>query len=142
MESRTYILESIRTALQAKSQLPMDPDLDATSARKLAQQTPKSLDGLVEQFRRELDKVAAEFTHVESVDAAVAHVRTILEQENESSIVIAGAEAAEIAAHLPASIAVMHPEQWEAHDRAKEAATIRIGLVNADYAIADSGTLV
>ena len=143
MDSRTHILQNIRKALTHKSQLPTAPaELDCALRDKLSQQTPTSIDDLVDLFRRELEIVSGEFTKVKSDREAAARIEEILRENGETRIVVAGLFLDDkVCVHLAESISIIKPEQLATEEKVSICADITTGIVDVAYAVADSATL-
>ncbi len=142
MNSRDKILQNIKSALQTQSRLADDPaNLDSVISDKIAEQTPNSLDGLVEQFEQELNLVAGEFLSAASPHDAVQRIQTLLSEHNDTTISYAGSGLAEnIAARLE-NITLINPQDLN-EDKIETLASINTSIVDVAYAIAESATLV
>lgn len=142
MNSREKILQNIKSALQTPSQLPDAPDnLDDTIREKLAAQTPDSLCGLVEQFKQELEIVAGEFQQAASEQEAALHIAKILAEQNETQISCAGSGLAVRLASQLEHITIVQPQDIN-ENKIEILARINTSVVDVEYAIADSATLV
>ena len=142
MNSREKILDNIKTALKTPSHVPDDPDnLDQAIRDKIAEQTPHSLDGLIDQFKQELEIVSGEFIAANSAQDAITAIIKILGENNETSVSVAGLGLDKIVAHLPDNISVIKPEQLDAREKISTLAKITTAIVDIEYAIADSATL-
>ncbi len=140
MNSRNAILNKIKSALKNPSRLPDDPDVDRKIIDSLDDITPKSIDGLVEQFQKELEIVSGEFISVASESEAVSAIRKIFDETKHTTFT--GTSAA-----LPRRISGQFEKDFtyiggDAGDRKADMAKAAIGIVDVAYAIADTGTLV
>jgi len=141
MSSRELILGKIKASLQNTSHLPDDPDVEQDIADSLTALTPPDINGLAEQFRKELDIVSGEFLSAATEKEATQFVRTIFDEAKHTSF-------ASTSSALPSRIAAQlekdftHLNSQPTKDRKTTLATAAIGIVDVAYAIADTGTLV
>lgn len=143
MTSREKILKNIKSALKSQSRLADEPPhLDTVIRKKIAEITPNSLSGLVEQFKRELETVSGEFIVAGSEFIAVQHIEKILAENNETQISFAGSGLArQLAAELRTNVTVIDPQNLKER-KITTLAEIATSIVDVEFAIAESGTLV
>ncbi len=143
MTSREKILNNIRTAIKVPSHVAGDPKgVDGIIRDKINHLVPPSPDGLVEQFKTELALVSGEFYQAASDKEAVTFIEKVLADNNETQISYAGAGLIKrIIAQLDEHIAAINPRDVHDH-KIETVAAINTSVVEADYAIADTGTLV
>ena len=140
MSSRNIILNKIKASLQNTSRVPVDPDVDQKIADRLQEITPKDSEGLVQQFQKELEIVAGEFLHAANEEEAAPLVRRIFEESSFKSFTSTNRP-------LPVKITRLLQDDYsylsseKENDRKSSLATADIGIVDADYAIAETGTL-
>jgi L-lactate dehydrogenase complex protein LldG len=140
MSSRDTILNKIKASLQNTSRVPDDPDVDEKIASTLKEITPDNLDGLVEQFRKELEIVAGEFLSAKNEKEALPLVRTVFAETKFSSYTSTSRPLPLKIAHaLQNDFSYTSSEQVDGRKTAL--ATMDIGIVDVDYAVAESGTL-
>ena len=140
MSSRDIILNKIKASLQNTSRVPDDPDVDEKIASSLKDITPDSLNGLVEQFRKELEIVAGEFLSAKNEKETLPLVRTVFAETKFSSFTSTSRPLpARIANALKNDFSYTSSEQVDGRKTAL--ATMDIGIVDVDFAVAESGTL-
>ena len=142
MDSRGRILQNIKLALKSKSHVSNDAaNFDETIRAQLAAQTPKSDEGLLDQFKSELEMVSGEMMSAETIQEAASHIKRILEETKVSTISISSSELVEKVVAHSQNISIVKAETLE-QDRASTLAQISTSIVDIEYAIADSATLV
>jgi L-lactate dehydrogenase complex protein LldG len=141
MDSRQQILDSIRKALEQPSHIPADPPVQELLQAIAAES--QSLDEKMLRFSRELIAVAGEYVEV-ATESEVAEKITELLQDAaaESAAVSGGAVIQRLEAALAErGIRTIRPETLPEESRKNDVAQIPVGIVEAAFAVADSGTV-
>lgn len=144
MNSRTHILQNIRRALENKSYVTDNREnVDDVLNEKREKQKPASLKELVELFKRELEAVSGEFVRVVSEQQAAVHIEKIVRDQSENRLTVAGMGLADsVLAHVQDKMSIVRPKDVEPEKRALTLAAITTSVVDVEFAIADSATLV
>jgi len=145
--SREKILNEVRKATAIPSQLPTSPDnIDQRIAKSLASITPKGNEALREQFKKELELVSGEFHLVRDQEEAAALVSIITSQSGYKKLAVSGEELCQDIARRVneknLDIQLIYATKIEHPKRKHELASIPASLVEASFAIADTGSLV
>jgi L-lactate dehydrogenase complex protein LldG len=144
---RESILRRLKEAARIPSRLPSSPEnLDERIRESLKAVTPGDGESLIEQFREELELVSGEFHRIDEPNEAVAILAEIMKQSGVDCIAVTGEE---ICQKISEGLIEKHPsiERIQAlelsyPERKNRLASIPVALVEASYAIADTGSLV
>ena len=145
-DSRHKILSAIKEATAIPSQLPGKPQqTDSKIAEGLKSVTPAGEDGLLEQFRSELEKVSGEFHVVKSSAEIALTVNRVLRENDYKSLAIAGAgiqaEVAQLALNSNPELTLFDVEPLDFKERRDKLAKTATAIVKADYAVSDIASL-
>lgn len=143
MDSRQLILQSVKKALENRSHLPNDPpEIDAQLTQKIEAATPAELEQKIQQFKEELAAVSGEFVEIAAETEIAEKIQAILQQVSANEVSVSGGALIDrVARELEEiNIRVIRPERL-ADVRKTTLAAITVGIVQAEFAVADSGTL-
>jgi len=146
-KSRDKIIKQLKDAAEIESQLPGIPaDIEDKMFEKLQKITPEENEGLWQQFKEELKNVSGEFYDVKSSENAADYISKHITQNRFEKLVITGETlCTDIAGHLNKitnSIQIINAKELPFPLRKTELGSVPVSLVEAHYAIADTGTLV
>ena len=146
-ESRDTILNSVREAARIPSQMPEEAvDIDRRIAEGLSFVTPKSSQALKEQFKKELELVSGEFHLLRNVKEAGDLILNSLKQIKCMKIAVTGEACVQPIADRfddeDGDIQIVRAHELSWPERKEELAEVSVSLVEAAYAIADTGSLV
>lgn len=146
--SRDIILEKVKNATQIPSHIPDEQiqGIDERIQESLRSITPTNYKGLREQFKKELETVAGDFHVVKGQKGMAKLIADFLIKNNYKSLAISGpgmcAEIASIVSKEVAGLNVVDASSLEYEERRSQLAITNAALVEAAYAIADTGSLV
>jgi len=146
-DSRDIILETLKEAGQIPTKREAVPqDLDERIARGLEKVTPKTQQGLIEQFQKELELVSGEFHRLKNANAAADIVLEIMKQNGYEKITVTGENIcqriSDIMIKVDESIVCVDPLNLPYPERKELLAEVPIALVEASFGITDIGALV
>jgi len=141
MDSRQQILDSIREALKRASHIPADPP--AQELLKAIAAEPQSLDEKMLRFSQELIAVAGEYVEVATESAVAEKITELLRDASAESVAVSGGPVIQRLEALLSerSIRTVRPETLPEESRKNAVAQIPVGIVEAAFAVADSGTV-
>ena len=142
MSARQHILNSIRTALKEPFHLPAEPTNDELPAQIVAA-APKSLEGKIARFKAELSAIAGECEQVSTFEQTAVKIAAIMHEASAGSVAVAGGRLTEQTANelRRRGIETISPKEAPEAAGKTTVAEIKIGLVEAAFAVADSGTI-
>ncbi|HSW39885.1 MAG TPA: LUD domain-containing protein [Acidobacteriota bacterium] len=145
MDARRQILDRIREALKHSSGLDAEPPPDdgASAAARAIIGLEDDIAAKIERFKNELTAVSGEFVEVRDGNEAVdAIAELLLEASLRKAAVSGGRIVLRIADKLAGrGITIVRPEEYEDEARARAVAEIPVGIVEATFGVADSGTV-
>lgn len=144
---RETIFNRLREAVQIPSRPSSSPEnLDERIRESLKIVTHGDGEALIEQFRKELELVSGEFYRIDGPNEAVAILAEIMKQSGVDRIAVTGEE---ICQTISGGLIEKNPSvEWiqalelSYPERKNRLALIQVALVEASYAIADTGSLV
>jgi L-lactate utilization protein LutC len=145
MNSRQCILESIQTALQNRSHIPDDPpETEVLLRQKLAASSPVDMEQKIQRFKEELIAVSGECVEVISEEEIAENIVKIMQQASANAAAVSGGTLNDRVEHEleKRNIHVIRPERLSADVRKTTLAVVTVGIVQAAFGVADSGTLV
>lgn len=145
--SRDKILNAIKEANKTPSHLPEKPEgVEERIKAGLDSITPGDYAGLRDQFRQELDLVQAEFHLAHSQQEIVDTVSRIMKESNYSSLAVAGnglcQEIGRKVTEANPNVDLVRSIDFEGDERKQKLAETQAAFVDAEYAVADIGSLV
>lgn len=146
MNSREIILNKIKNAEKLEN---IAHDVLSTDQRitdGIASITPKNIDGLWEQFRKELEIISGEFYFVKNLEEA-AKIISLFMADNKFNKIGIGKETAckalaEIITYSSKEIKIISTEALNHQERKKELAVTEVSIVHPSFAVSDIGSLV
>ena len=145
--SREKILNEVRKATRIKSQIPStSDDIDQRIVKGLNTITPKSYEDLKEQFKNELELVSGEFHLIHDLDEAGELISNFLLHNKYRKLAITREDLCKdisrkiIQRHGDIQLFEVTNIEWPA--RKTELASVSVSLVQAVFAIANTGSLV
>jgi L-lactate dehydrogenase complex protein LldG len=144
--SREKILAQLKNISASPSDLAPDgADAHEIIQQKLQEITPQNREGLLQQFKKELELVSGECHLAADWDEMVSFVANMLDDLNPSSVAIAGnAEIFRLKEKLQQqndAITFVAAQSLDGASRKHELAQIPFAIATANFAIADTGTI-
>jgi L-lactate dehydrogenase complex protein LldG len=144
--SREKILAQLKNISTNPSDLAPDKaDVPEIIQRKLREITPQNREGLLQQFKKELELVSGECYLAKDGDDMVTFIMSILNDLNPPSVSIAGNTEVfrlkETLAQRSRAITFVAAHSLNGASRKHELAQIPFALTTANFAIADTGTI-
>lgn len=144
--SRQTILSRLRKAAAVPSDLPETPEgLGDKIAGEINSITPVGTEELIRQFQDELEEVSGEFNRIKDVKRSIEIIERIMKERGYTRIAFTGeARCRQIAAGLKqynSELSVIDVLEMNYPDRKTRVAEIPIALVEASFAVADTGSL-
>jgi L-lactate dehydrogenase complex protein LldG len=145
MNSRDIILNRIKTAAKNEKS-PDAADLYERIHKGIESITPKEIDGLWSQFKKELETIAGEFYTINSLSEAAKIISTFMSSNDFKRIGISKEALcktlAEMTADLSKGIKIISAEKLNHKERKSELAITEVSIVLPSFAVADIGSLV
>lgn len=145
--SRDKILNAIKEATKIPSHLPEKPEgVEERIKAGLDSITPKNYTELRDQFQKELELVQAEFHLAHNRQEIVDIVSRIMKESNYTSLAVAGngvcQEIGRKVTEAGQDIELVRAIDFEGDERKQKLAVTQAAFVDAEYAVADIGSLV
>lgn len=139
MNSRDKILQNIKKALEGNPGCQQNAAVpDSLLSSKINSPISASQEKLVELFQKELELVSGEFLRLSTFDEIILKIIQLLKENIDFSYTISGGlMTKKIAVKLPKNFKFVDP-----HSEKQKLAAAQVGIVDVEYAIADTGTLV
>lgn len=140
MNSREIILQRIKQSLRTPSQLPDAPDdTEIRFSNKLTSTVTSSPSQRIKQLQHEIEAVNGEFFKATSVSELLSQIRALLHTTVVSFSISGDDVVRTLANDLAYDMTFVDPQNSNFYQKMP---TVDIGLYEAAYAIADTGTVV
>lgn len=146
-DNRDKILKRIRQATSIASDLPNFPDkTDHILKQKIEDQIPKNDDAILNQFKKELEELSAEFYLVKGQIEIPSLIHKIFKDSDYKKFSISDNQDCHLIAEkiieIDSNCSFITATDLKGNQRKDELANISIALVKASFAVADIGSLV
>ena len=144
---RETILSNIKKALKTASQIPeLYNDEEEQLTKEIIANRPKTKEQLWKRFGEELQAVDGEFQLFENSDNVAGYIADFLKKNNYKQLSISGDEICQqVAEKIKAKyggIEIVQATSFSGEDRKANLAEIAVSLVAADWAMAETGSVV
>ena len=144
--SREKILAQLKDISASPSDLAPDvADAQEIIQQKLREITPQNRDGLLQQFKKELELVSGECYLAADEDDMISFIANILNDLNRPSVSVAGTAAVfrlqEMLGERCQAITFVAAHSLDGESRKHDLARIPLAIASASFAIADTGTI-